>query len=94
MTVLVKELRDALIEAGASQEKADAAATVLVQREEVATKTDLAELRAEMHNLAHTLGWRSSSCEARCALRWPGWRAASSSGWRACWSLRQRSSWR
>jgi uncharacterized membrane protein YqjE len=55
MTVMVKELRDALIEAGASPEKADAAAAAVLERQEaldrLATKTDLAELKADIFRL-------------------------------------------
>ena len=50
MTVIVKGLRDALIEVGASSEKADAAEAVVAVGH-VATKADIAELRAEIANL-------------------------------------------
>lgn len=56
MTFLVKELRDALVEAGAIYEKADAAAAAVVAVEHAATrqditslKSDIAELKAEMY---------------------------------------------
>jgi hypothetical protein len=48
MTVIVKELRDALVEAGASSEKADAAAEAVAAIEHVATGQDIAGLRTEL----------------------------------------------
>jgi len=48
MTIIVKELRDALVEAGATYEKADAAAAAVVAIEHAATKQDIVELRSAM----------------------------------------------
>lgn len=48
MTIIVKELRDALVEAGATYEKADAAAAAVIAIEQAATKTDIADLRADI----------------------------------------------
>jgi hypothetical protein len=49
MTVIVKELRDALVEAGASPEKADKAAEAVVAIEQAATKADMAALKADLY---------------------------------------------
>ena len=52
MTTIVKELRDALVDAGASPELADEAAAAVVDsaaRSELATKGDIAELKAELY---------------------------------------------
>ena len=59
MSIMVTEIYDALIEAGASEQKARAAAQSVPLTEHLATKqdivvlkTDIAELRAEMHKTA------------------------------------------
>ena len=59
MSLTVTEIYDALIEAGASEQKARAAAQFVPLAEQLATKpdiavlkTDIAELRAEMHKTA------------------------------------------
>jgi len=56
MTTIVKELRDALVDAGAKPEVTDKAAAAVIDsaaRSELATKTDLAaalsELKAELY---------------------------------------------
>ena len=52
MTTIVKELRDALVDAGARPELADEAAAAVVAsaaRSELATKGDIAELKAELY---------------------------------------------
>ncbi len=46
MSLIVSEVYDALIEAGASEEKAKAAAGAIPLAERLATKEDLAELKA------------------------------------------------
>lgn len=51
MTIIVKELRDALVEAGATYEKADAAAAAVIAIEHAATKQDIVELRADIAEL-------------------------------------------
>lgn len=48
MSVIVTEVYDALVAAGAPDEKARAAAGVIPMTETLATKQDLAEFRAEM----------------------------------------------
>ncbi|MDE0035135.1 MAG: hypothetical protein OXU75_18670 [Deltaproteobacteria bacterium] len=48
MSLIVTELYDALIEAGATEEKAKAAAGAIPMVETLATKQDLAELKAEI----------------------------------------------
>lgn len=45
MTLIVQELRDALVSAGAPEDKANAAAKAVIGLENAATKADLAELR-------------------------------------------------
>ena len=45
MSVMVKEIFEAFVEAGASRETATAAAAVVPVTDNLATKTDLAELR-------------------------------------------------
>ena len=59
MSIMVTEIYDALIEAGASEQKARAAAQSVPLTEQLVTKqdiavlkTDIAELRAEMHKTA------------------------------------------
>ena len=59
MSIMVTEIYDALIEAGASEQKARAAAQSVPLAEQLATKqdiavlkTDIAELRTEMHKTA------------------------------------------
>ena len=55
MTLIVQELRDAPVEAGASEERANAAAKAVTSAEAAATKDDLrlavADLRKEMAEL-------------------------------------------
>ncbi len=48
MSVLVSEVYDALISAGAPEEKARAAAAVIPIQDNLATKQDLLELKAEL----------------------------------------------
>ena len=52
MSIMVTEIYDALIEAGASEQKARAAAQSVPLTEQLATKQDIAELRAEIHKTA------------------------------------------
>lgn len=59
MSIMVTEIYDALIEAGASEQKARAAAQSVPLAEQLATKqdivvlkTDITELRTEMHKTA------------------------------------------
>ena len=48
MSVIVSELYDALLEAGASEEKAKAAAGAIPIGQQLATKQDIADLKAEI----------------------------------------------
>ena len=48
MSTMIAEIYEALVEAGASEEKAKAAAGVVAVKNNLATKTDLQELRSEM----------------------------------------------
>ncbi len=48
MSLIVSEVYDALIEAGASEAKAKAAAGAIPPAEHLATKDDLAEVKAEL----------------------------------------------
>ena len=48
MSTMIAEIYEALVEAGASEEKAKAAAGVVAVKDNLATKTDLQELRSEM----------------------------------------------
>ena len=48
MSTMIAEIYEALVEAGASEEKAKAAAGVVPVKDNLATKTDLQELRSEM----------------------------------------------
>ena len=48
MIMMIAEIYEALVEAGASEEKAKAAAGVVPVMYSLATKTDLQELRSEM----------------------------------------------
>ena len=51
MSVMVKEIFEAFVEVGASRETATAAAAVVPATDNLATKTDLAELRKDMANM-------------------------------------------
>ena len=51
MSLIVSEVYDALIEAGASEEKAKAAAGAIPLAERLATKEDLDELKAQFDDL-------------------------------------------
>ena len=51
MSVIVSEVYDALLEAGASEAKAKAAAAAIPVGEQMATKADIAELKAEIAGL-------------------------------------------
>ena len=48
MSIIVSEVYDALLEAGASETKAKAAAAAIPVAERLATKEDIAELKAEL----------------------------------------------
>ena len=48
MGIMVSEVYEALIEAGASEAKAKAAAEAIPLTEQLATKTDLAEVKADL----------------------------------------------
>ena len=48
MSIIVSEVYDALLEAGASESKAKAAAAAIPVGENLATKEDIAELKAEL----------------------------------------------
>lgn len=52
MTLIVAELRDALVEAGATPEKAEAAARAVLERQEafdrLATKADIADAKHDL----------------------------------------------
>ena len=49
MSLIVSEVYDALIAAGAPEDKAKAAAAAIPLRERLVTKQDLVELKAELH---------------------------------------------
>jgi hypothetical protein len=55
MSVIVSEVYDALLEAGASQEKARAAAGAIPVGQQLATKQDIANLKAEITILRRTI---------------------------------------
>ena len=55
MSVIVSEVYDALIEAGASEEKAKAAAGAIPIGQQLATKQDIADLKAEITVLRRTI---------------------------------------
>lgn len=55
MTVIVSEVYDALLEAGASEEKAKAAAGAIPVGQQLATKQDIANLKAEITILRRTI---------------------------------------
>ena len=48
MSIIVSEVYDALLDAGASEAKAKAAAAAIPVGEHLATKEDIAELKAEL----------------------------------------------
>ena len=55
MSVIVSEVYDALLEAGASEEKAKAAAGAIPVGQQLATKQDIANLKAEITILRRTI---------------------------------------
>jgi len=55
---MIAELRRALVEAGASEPTADAAAAAVASVGEVATKADLAALKVDLAALEARLTWR------------------------------------
>ena len=56
MSVIVSEVYDALIEAGASHDKARAAAAAIPVGEQLATKADIADLKADIKVLKAVFG--------------------------------------
>ena len=67
MSLIFTELYDALIEAGASEKKARAAAAAMPDFERPATKDDLAELKAELK--AEIAAVRSESRQDNAELK-------------------------
>lgn len=65
MSLIVSEVYDALIEAGASEEKAKAAAGAIPLAERLATKEDLDELKAATKEDSDALKARFNELEAR-----------------------------
>ena len=55
MSVIVSEVYDALLEAGASEEKAKAAAGAIPVGQQLATKQDIVNLKAEITILRRTI---------------------------------------
>ena len=55
MTVIVLEVYEALIEAGASKEKAKAAAAAIPHADRLATKEDISRLEQDVAKLEHVL---------------------------------------
>ena len=68
MSLIVSEVYDALIEAGASEEKAKAAAGAIPLAERLATKEDLAELKAQFNELKVQFNERFAKVERDLAL--------------------------
>ena len=56
MSVIVSEVYDALLEAGASHDKARAAAAAIPVGEQLATKADIADLKADIRVLKAVFG--------------------------------------
>jgi len=69
---MIAELRQALVEAGASEPTADAAAAAVAGAGEVATKADLAELRGALREGHARLEARIAAGEARLTWRLVG----------------------
>ena len=67
MSLIHKELYDALIEAGASEQRARSAATAMPDIERLVTKDDFAELRAELK--AEIAATRSETKQDNAELR-------------------------
>ncbi len=67
MSLIFTELYDALIEAGASEKKARAAAAAMPDFERLATKDDLAEVKAELR--AEIVAVRSESKQDKAELK-------------------------
>ena len=68
MSLIVSEVYDALIEAGASEEKAKAAAGAIPLAERLTTKEDLAELKAQFNELKVQFNERFAKVERDLAL--------------------------
>ena len=68
MSLIVSEVYDALIEAGASEEKAKAAAGAIPLAERLATKEDLDELKARFNELEARFNERFAKLERDLAL--------------------------
>ena len=67
MSLIVSEVYDALIEAGASETKAKAAAGAIPLAEQLATKDDLATVRADLKDAIATV--RAEIAEVRADLK-------------------------
>ncbi|MCY4361276.1 MAG: hypothetical protein OXE42_03675 [Gammaproteobacteria bacterium] len=61
MSMMIAEIYEALVEAGTSEEKAKAAAGVMPVTDNLATKTDLQELRTELKSEMQELGVTTKS---------------------------------
>ena len=61
MSMMIAEIYEALVEAGTSEEKAKAAAGVVPVTDNLATKTDLQELRTELKSEMQELGVTTKS---------------------------------
>ena len=67
MGIMVSEVYEALIDAGASEAKAKAAAEVIPVSEQLATKTDIAEVKTEIAKLEAKV-WRAGVAIAAIAV--------------------------
>lgn len=61
MTTMIKEVYDAFIEAGVSEEKAGKAAEA-ISEESLATKADIAELKAQLLVVKWMVGFNLAAC--------------------------------
>jgi len=68
MTTLIKEVYDAFRAAGTPEEQAAAAAQAMAPNGEVATKTDIAELRGELTLLKWMVGVNTAGIALLIAL--------------------------
>ena len=69
MSVMVKEIFEAFVEAGTSRETATAAAAVVPVTDNLATKTDLAELRKDMAHMEAGIRQDMANMEVRL-IKW------------------------
>ena len=77
MSIIVSEVYEAFIDAGATEEKAKAAAAVIPVGEQLATKNDIAEVKAEVSEFKAEMDTRLTRLGASLESRFATARAES-----------------